>query len=80
MIEQQRYTGSQGELVKLNTYLCRVCRRIYISPLVASKMGIGSGWFERTELERIIRADKTYDPVIRVRNDKKNLKTCPNCQ
>jgi hypothetical protein len=77
---EKRQTISEGELVKINTYLCRECGRLYLSPYVASKIGLNSGWYSKEALTSVLKNYSLFDSVVRTRLDRKNLKTCPDCR
>lgn len=65
--ERKSYTGSKGELTKVNVEGCRECGEVYVSPYNSVRLQVMPGWYLLANLQQNHPGDRDQDVVIRVR-------------
>ncbi len=82
--ERKSYTGSKGELTKVNVEGCRECGEVYVSPYNSVRLQVMPGWYLLANLQQNHPGDRDQDVVIRVRGRRwggiLGQRVCPDCK
>ncbi|MBI5123168.1 hypothetical protein HZA75_04900 [Candidatus Roizmanbacteria bacterium] len=82
--ERKSYTGSKGELTKVNVEGCKECGKVYVSIYNSIRLQVMPGWYLLANLQQKHPGDRNQDVVIRVRGRRwggiLGQRVCPDCK